>query len=54
VHGTVGLVIRALRRGQRDREEILRLLRAIPERTTLHIKPALLQEVIARVEADRE
>jgi len=54
VHGTVGLVIRALRRGQRDREEILRLLRAIPERTTLHIKPTLLQEVIARVEADRE
>ncbi len=52
VHGTIGLVIRGLRRGQRDREEILRLLRAIPERTTLHIKPALLQEVIARVEAD--
>lgn len=53
VHGTVGLVIRALRRGQRNRDEVIRLLQAIPERTTLYIKPALLEEVISRVESDR-
>lgn len=49
VHGTLGLIIRAARRGQRSRDEVLGLLRAIPIRTTLHIKPALLDEVIAQV-----
>jgi predicted nucleic acid-binding protein len=49
VHGTLGLIVRALRRGQRSREEIISLLRAIPDRTTLHIKPALLDEVIGQV-----
>jgi len=51
VHGTLGLIVRALRRGQRSRDEVIGLLRAIPERTTLHIKLALLDEVIGQVEA---
>jgi predicted nucleic acid-binding protein len=51
VHGTLGMIIRAMRRGQRSRDEVLNLLRAIPDRTTLHLKPALLHEVIAQIEA---
>lgn len=51
VHGTLGLLVRALRRGQRGRDEVIALLRAIPAQSSLHIRPALLNEVIAQVEA---
>lgn len=51
VHGTLGLIVRSLRRGQRCQDEIIDLLRAIPERTTLHVRPALLSEVISQIEA---
>jgi predicted nucleic acid-binding protein len=52
VHGTLGLLVRAMRRGQRSRDEVLVLLRAIPLQSSLHIRPALLNEVIAQVEAE--
>lgn len=48
-HGTLGLLIRAIRRRQLTKAEVLDLLRAIPLRTTLHIRASLLAEVIARV-----
>lgn len=51
VHGTLGLLVRAIRRGQRSRDQVLDLLRAIPERSSLHIRPSLLHEVVAQVEA---
>lgn len=51
VHGTLGLLVRAMRRGQRSRDEVIALLRAIPSRSSLHIRLALLNEVIAQVEA---
>ncbi|MGZ8160398.1 MAG: DNA-binding protein [Methylobacter sp.] len=49
-HGTLGLLVRAIRRQSRSKSEVLALLRDIPERTTLHIRPALLAEVITNVE----
>lgn len=52
VHGTIGILIRAIRRGQRTREEILTVLRVLPTRSTLHVRAGLLQDVIARVEAE--
>lgn len=48
-HGTLGLLIRAIRRRQLTKAEVLDLLRAISVRSTLHIRAALLAEVIARV-----
>lgn len=48
-HGTIGVLLRALRRGQRSRVEVLALLRAIPVRSTLHIRLDLLQRVIAEI-----
>ena len=51
-HGSVGILIRAIRRGQRTREQILTLLRALPTRSTLHIRPGLLRDIIARLEAE--
>jgi predicted nucleic acid-binding protein len=51
-HGTLGLLIRAIRRQCLTKAEVLVLLREVPHRTTLHIRPALLAEVIADVEAN--
>jgi predicted nucleic acid-binding protein len=51
-HGTLGLLIRAIRRQSRSKFEVLSLLREIPIRTTLHVRPALLAEVIANVGAN--
>lgn len=54
VHGTLGILLRAIRRKQRDPRDVADLLRAIPSRSTLHIRPNL-NEIIAEVEsiADR-
>jgi len=50
--GTVGVMVRALRRGLRTKAEVLDLLKQLPERSTLHLKPALLAKVIATVAAE--
>lgn len=48
VHGTVGILIRAIRRKQRTTAEVLEILTTLPERSTLHIKQSLLQSVISQ------
>ena len=48
-HGTLGLLVRAIRRQQMTKIEVMDRLREIPLRTSLHIRPALLAEVIAQV-----
>jgi predicted nucleic acid-binding protein len=50
VHGTVGILVRAIRRGQRSADEVVGLLRAIPLQSTLHIKSALLEAIVAEIE----
>ena len=54
VHGTIGLVIRAIRRQQRTKRQVLEILRAIPLRSTLFIKPSLLVEICDRVAREGE
>ncbi len=49
-HGTLGLMLRAMRRGQRKPDEILDVLRMLPVRSTMHVKPGLLHEIIRQVE----
>jgi predicted nucleic acid-binding protein len=51
VHGTLGILVRAVRRRLRSSAEVAALLRAIPDRSTLHIRPALLDEMVREVEA---
>lgn len=51
VHGTIGILLRAIRRQQRARDEILIILRQLPGHSTLHIRPSLLQEIIAKLES---
>lgn len=49
-HGTIGILVRAIRRHQRTKEEVLQILKSIPSRSTLHLKPSLLEKVISEVE----
>ena len=49
VHGTIGILVRSIRRKQRKPEQILRTLSEIPSKSTLHIKRSLLEEVIAKI-----
>ena len=53
VHGTIGILVRCIRKGLRPREEVVDILKAIRQRSTLHIACDLLAEVIARVMADQ-
>lgn len=50
VHGTIGVLIRAIRRGRRKPAEVVDLLREIPHRSTLFVRPALLQDIIRQLE----
>jgi len=52
VHGSIGILIRSIRRGHRDPEETVRILAEIPLKSTLHIKPALLKEIIIKVKTE--
>jgi predicted nucleic acid-binding protein len=49
-HGTIGILVRAIRRRQRTKPEFLAILRALPARSTLHLKRSLLDAVIHEVE----
>jgi len=49
-HGTIGILIRAIRRNQRTKPQVLALLRSLPASSTLHLKRSLLDTVIREVE----
>jgi predicted nucleic acid-binding protein len=49
-HGTLGVLLRSIRRGQRTRSEVLSILLSIPTRSTLHIRRTLLTEIVRQVE----
>ena len=49
VRGTIGVLVRAIRRGTRTAAQVRALLSALPERSSLHLSPALLQRVIAHL-----
>jgi predicted nucleic acid-binding protein len=53
VHGTIGILLRSIRRNQCTQEEILDLLEHLPSRSTLHITQSLLHEVITFVKMGR-
>ena len=49
VHGTIGVLVRAIRRDLLNPEEVAVALRRIRDVSTLYIKNSLLQEVISKV-----
>lgn len=50
VHGTIGILMRSIRRKQRSRQAVADILRELPRRSSLHIRPALLTDFIRAVE----
>ena len=52
VHGTIGVLLRATRRGLRTPEQVLDLLVQLPEHSTLFIRPSLLSAIVRRVRAE--
>lgn len=49
VHGSIGIIIRAIRRRQLTPAEVTQILSEIPIRSSLYIKTVLLQEAIAKI-----
>lgn len=52
VHGTIGILIRSIRRGQKKPEEVLQILEDLPKKSSLHIKHSLLNEIIQKVKQE--
>ena len=50
VHGSIGMLLRAIRREQRSKDDVITLLRELPIRSSLHVRPTLLQEIIETLE----
>ncbi len=54
VHGTIGVLLRAIRRQQRSVQEIVAILQSMPARSSLHIRSGLLEEIVEEVERFRD
>ncbi len=52
VHGTIGVVIRSIREGQKSPMEVLNIIKNIPSKTSLYIKPSLLQEIQFKIKSE--
>jgi predicted nucleic acid-binding protein len=52
VHGTLGILIRAVRRGQRTPREIIALLELLPARSSLHVRAEFLAAVVNQLRAE--
>lgn len=48
-HGTIGVLIRAIRRARYSKQDVIQILKSLPEKSTLHIKRSLLQSIIREV-----
>lgn len=52
VHGTIGIVVRSLRRRQRRPEEVIQILSEIPAKSTLYIRRALLINIVDKIKSE--
>jgi predicted nucleic acid-binding protein len=52
VHGTIGVLLRSVRRGQLSAVQVRTLLLEIPTRSSLHIRPALMADIMAQFRAE--
>jgi predicted nucleic acid-binding protein len=49
VHGTIGLLVRSIRRRQRKPLDVLKILSDIPNKSTLYLKTSLLEDAKMRI-----
>jgi predicted nucleic acid-binding protein len=52
VHGSIGVLVRAIRRDLMKPEEVIDRIKLIPLQSSLYIKASLLEEVISRVKQE--
>ena len=52
VHGTIGILVRSIRREQKKPKDILRIIEEIPRRSTLHIKSSLIEDIKATIKRE--
>jgi len=52
VHGTIGIIVRAIRRGFMQPEQVLKTLSEIPTKSNLYIKHSLLEEIIVKIKKE--
>ncbi len=50
VHGTIGILLRAIRRNQKTTYDVIAILRNLARQSTLHIRAQLLEEIIEHLE----
>lgn len=48
-YGTLGILLRAIRRNQKTAVEVIQILQTLPAKSTLHIRRTFLQGIIAEV-----
>jgi predicted nucleic acid-binding protein len=51
VHGTVGILVRAIRREQLSSQEVVAHLQALPAKSTLHVRSSLLESIVDSLRA---
>ena len=49
-HGTVGILVRSIRRNQRSKQQVLSILESLPTVSSLHLKRSLLDSVIQSIQ----
>lgn len=52
VHGTIGILIRSIRQGQKSPREVLDIIKNIHSKTSLYIKHSLLQEIRLKIKSE--
>ena len=52
VHGTIGLLVRSIRRSQRKPVDVLKILSDIPDKSTLYLKTSLLEDAKMRIKKE--
>ena len=53
VHGSIGVLLRAVRLGRRTREQVMATLESLGGRSSLHIRPALIAEIVQGLRSPR-
>lgn len=52
VHGTIGIIVRTIRREIMQPEQVLQILAGIASKSSLHIRPSLLQKIIGKIKEE--
>ena len=52
VHGTIGILVRSIRRGQMSSKEVLDIFKDMPLKSTLYIRHSLLQEIQLKIKSE--